>query len=101
VKSSDATAPEHVSLEMPVTAQKYSPSHMTTGDEQAQRGSIAVFRSGIGNGPPTRLDINRWYRCHLADSRARFAVFCTPTPRMWFPNANEIPKWHRLGAIRK
>jgi len=79
LRSSDVTAREHLSLRSPVTTQKYSPSHITTGEEQAQRGSGAVFPSGSESPRPKA---NRWRLCHLADNRARLCISCTPTPRM-------------------
>ena len=83
--------------------QKYSPSHMTTGEEQTQRGSAIVSRSGIGNEPLPPPAINRWYLCHVVESRVRFAVFCTSllpaVPCIASLNANEIPNRRAVGVI--
>ena len=81
---SDVTAPEHLSLRSPVTTQKCSPSHITVGEEQMQRDSAIVSRSGIGNELSSQPGINPWRLSHVADNQSRSSTFCTATLRMRF-----------------
>src|SRR6516165_11064437 len=60
--------------------QKYSPSHISTGEVQAHRGSAGAAYSGIGNEQRPSSCHDRWRVCGGVDSRACFPVFCTPTP---------------------
>src|SRR5271166_2102097 len=79
------TAWGHLLQRSPVATQKYSHSHITAGEAQAQRGSASASRSNSGNEPqPSSVVADLCRVRHCADSRTRFATFCTPTPRERF-----------------